>query len=452
MSLSVSQKNNFYASKAGEGQGASATLTTLPSHAEAEYQRPSSTHKPSAHPKPPSSSLERWCCLRLLKAIGDPPISIVLWNGEEISTANQPPVARAIIHDRPTLRRFILDPEFQFGEAYSNNHLEVEGDLCAFLEAVYRSRLQSRASSRFLRNICTWLLHAHRSNSIAASQDNIHRHYDIGNDFYRLWLDKDMIYSCAYFAQPDMTLEEAQRSKLDYVCRKLWLKPGETVIDVGGGWGGLAIHMAKQYGVTVKAFNISRDQNLFARQRARAEGLWSQVEFIDDDYRNITGRFDALVSLGMLEHVGKGCYREFGRIVDRCLAPHGRALIQSIGRSQSGDTNPWIEYRIFPGGHAPTLREMLDIVEPYGFSVLDLENLRLHYAKTLGHWLERFEASAECVEKMFDARFVRMWRLYLSGSWAVFSSGAIQLFQFLFARPTLNSLPWTRSHLFKTVY
>ena len=185
-----------------------------------------------------------------------------------------------------------------------------------------------------------------------------------------------MIYSCAYFAREDMTLAEAQLAKLDYVCRKLWLRPGETVVDIGGGWGGLAIHMARRYGVTVKAFNISREQIEFARHRARAEQLDGRVEFIEDDYRNITGRFDALVSLGMLEHVGKKHYRDFGRTADRCLAPHGRGLIQTIAQNQPTETNPWIQRRIFPGGHVPTLREMTDIVEPFGFSVLDLENLR----------------------------------------------------------------------------
>ncbi len=227
-----------------------------------------------------------------------------------------------------------------------------------------------------------------------ASRENIHRHYDIGNDFYQLWLDPQMIYSCAYFAREDMTLAEAQLAKLDYVCRKLWLRPGETVVDIGGGWGGLAIHMARHYGVTVKAFNISREQIEFARHRARAEELDGRVEFIEDDYRNITGRFDALVSLGMLEHVGKGHYRDFGRMADRCLAPHGRGLIQTIAQNQPSRDQSLDPAADIPGGHVPTLREMTDIVEPFGFSVLDLENLRLHYAKTLGHWLERFEASA----------------------------------------------------------
>jgi cyclopropane-fatty-acyl-phospholipid synthase len=172
------------------------------------------------------------------------------------------------------------------------------------------------------------------------------------------------------------------------------------------------------------------------------------VEFIEDDYRNISGRFDALVSLGMLEHVGRRHYREFGRMMDRCLAPNGRGLIQSIGQDRSAPISPWIEQRIFPGAYPPTLSEMSDLFEPAGFSVLDVENLRLHYAKTLRHWLDRFEASAETVAVMFDDRFVRLWRLYLAGSCAAFTSGALQLYQVVFARSGVNNLPWSRAPLY----
>ena len=257
-----------------------------------------------------------------------------------------------------------------------------------------------------------------------------------------------MVYSGAYFAGPEMTLEDAQRAKLDYVCRKLRLRPGETAVEIGGGWGALALLMARDYGVTVKSFNISRQQLDFARQRAKAEGLASRVEFIEDDYRNIAGRFDALASLGMLEHVGAAHYREFGRVADRCLSPAGRGLIQSIGQDRPSPVSPWIERRIFPGGHPPTLGEMMEIFEPPGFSLLDVENLRLHYAETLRHWLRRFEAAADQVAAMFDRRFVRIWRLYLAGSCAAFTTGGLQLFQVLFARSGVNEVPRTRTALY----
>jgi len=188
----------------------------------------------------------------------------------------------------------------------------------------------------------------------------------------------------------------------------------------------------------------------FAKDRARALGIEGGVEFIEDDYRNISGHFDAFVSVGMLEHVGRDHYQELGGLIDRCLKPDGRGLIHSIGLVRPARLNAWIERRIFPGAYPPSLREMLDVLEPWGYSVLDIENLRLHYALTLAHWLRRFESAQERVTEMYDERFVRAWRLYLSGSQAAFNSGEMQLFQVLFARARSNDVPWTRAYLYDT--
>jgi cyclopropane-fatty-acyl-phospholipid synthase len=206
--------------------------------------------------------------------------------------------------------------------------------------------------------------------------------------------------------------------------------------------------MAREYGVKVRAFNISAEQVRYARERAAAEGLGRNVEYIEDDYRNISGQCDVFVSVGMLEHVGRDNYRNLGGIIDRCLAPAGRGLIHSIGRDQPCPMNAWIERRVFPGSYPPTLREMMDIFEPWGFSVLDVENLRPHYAKTLEHWLARFEAHRDEVRERFDENFVRAWRLYLAGSMASFTTGWLQLFQVVFTRPDSNKIPWTRDHLY----
>ena len=287
-----------------------------------------------------------------------------------------------------------------------------------------------------------------RSNSLNGSKDNIHDHYDIGNDFYRLWLDKKMQYTCAYFGEPTATLEEAQIAKMDHVCKKLMLKPGETVVEAGCGWGTLALHMARHYDVKVKAYNISHQQVISAREQAKAEGLAGRVEFIEDDYRNLSGRFDVFVSIGMLEHVGTRYYRELGKIIGRSLKENGRGLIHSIGRNRAEPINPWIERHIFPGAYMPTLREMMEIFEPSGFSILDVENLRLHYAKTLQHWLARFEQAKDRIGTMYDQKFIRSWRLYLAGSIASFTAGDLQLFQVVFAHPNKNDLPWTRASLY----
>jgi cyclopropane-fatty-acyl-phospholipid synthase len=390
---------------------------------------------------------ERWLARQLLRAVGDPPVTLVLWDGSEVRVSADAG-SRLVFRDRSALHRLLRFPDLEFGELYSAGRLEVEGDLVGFLETVYRA-LSSQRRRNVVRSVFGWRYRARR-NTFEGSRDHIHHHYDIGNDFYQLWLDERMVYTCAYFPTPETGLAEAQVAKLDHVCRKLRLQPGEQVVEAGCGWGALALHMARAYGARVRAYNISREQIQYARERARREGLEGRVEFIEGDYRTIAGQFDAFVSVGMLEHVGVENYATLGRVIDRCLKPHGRGLIHSIGRNHPAPMNAWIEKRIFPGGNPPSLGEMADVFEPHGFSVLDVENLRLHYARTTEQWLARFEAVAGRVAQMFDETFVRAWRLYLAGSVAAFRSGDLQLFQVLFARAGSNHVPWTRAHLYVT--
>jgi cyclopropane-fatty-acyl-phospholipid synthase len=388
--------------------------------------------------------LERWLVWRLLHSLGDPPIALVLWDG--VALGHTKPQTRVVIHDRATFWRLVYDPDLHFGDAYSEGRVEVDGDLLSFLELVYRAEDARRPS--MIAAVAN-RLRPERLNTIGRARSNIYHHYDIGDDFYRLWLDRQMLYTCAYFPTADATLEEAQTAKMDLISRKLWLKPGETVVEAGCGWGAFALHMARSYGVTVKAYNVSREQIRTARERAKAEGLDGRVEFIEDDYRAIHGQFDVFASVGMLEHVGPSNYRVLGEVIDRCLKPNGRGLIHSIGRDNQGPLNAWIKKRIFPGAHVPCLREITRVLEPRRFSVLDIENLRMHYALTLTHWLARFEESAPRVAEMFDASFVRAWRLYLAGSLAAFTTGCLQLFQVLFARHGVNDIPWTRHRLWE---
>ncbi len=395
----------------------------------------------------PIASLERWLATRVLRAAGDPAVGLVLPDGREVVTAGRPPVARLRFRDRRALARLVLDPELHFGDGYSAGRIDVQGDLLRFLEETYRAWYRAGGFSRSGGGALAWLRRP-RGNTPEAARENIHHHYDVGNDFYRLWLDEQMVYTCAYYDDPEATLEAAQTAKMDHVCRKLRLRAGERVVEAGCGWGALALHMAREHGARVRAFNVSREQVAWARDRAAAEGLADRVEFVEDDYRNIAGRCDAFVSVGMLEHVGRGHYADLGRVVHRCLGPEGRGLLHFIGRNRPAPLHRWIERRIFPGGYPPSLREMMEILEPHDFSVLDVENLRLHYARTLEHWLERFDESVERVRAMFDERFVRSWRLYLAGSLASFATGSLQLFQVLFARPQQNDVPWTRAHLY----
>ncbi|MFQ5993638.1 MAG: class I SAM-dependent methyltransferase [Acidiferrobacterales bacterium] len=392
------------------------------------------------------TAVDRWLAQRMLAMLNRPPISITLWNGEEFSSGSNNPVARARIHDRGAFYRLLVHPALHFGDLYSVGRIEVEGNFVHFLETV--SRAARNASRVGALKPLHAVINRPRSNTLRSSKDNIHHHYDISNDFYELWLDKEMQYTCAYFPDPSMSLEAAQLAKMDHVSRKLQLKPGDSVVEAGCGWGGLARHMARHYGAKVKAFNISHEQIVYARERAKVEGLADRVEYIEDDYRNIRGQYDVFVSVGMLEHVGVNHYSELGEIIHRSLTDSGRGLIHTIGRNRPGTLNPWIEKRIFPGACPPSLREIMAVFEPREFSVLDVENLRLHYAKTLEHWLDRFEQHGERIAKMFDQDFIRAWRLYLSGSIAGFTTSTLQLFQVTFARPLDNDLLWSRAHLY----
>lgn len=405
---------------------------------------PSNTAPPRGFAGRPARAWDRWGLRLMHHALADPALRLALWDG----TARGPDEAEAsyglTIHDRATLVRLLVDRELAIGDSYTAARLTVDGDLVEII----RRQFDLRPCGE------TWLDRARqalrRSNTLVRARDNIHHHYDIGNDFYRLWLDRDLVYTCAYFPRPDASLEEAQTAKLDLVCRKLRLKPGDEVIEAGCGWGALARYMAGHYGVKVRAFNISSEQIAYARRRAQEEGLSDRVTFVEDDYRNITGRCDAFVSVGMLEHVGLDQYASFARVIERTLAPgHGRGLLHFIGRNYPAALHPWVERRIFPGAYPPTLAEVSTrILEPLNLSIVDIENLRLHYARTLRHWLERYDAAADRVAAMFDESFARAWRLYLAGSVAGFEAGTMQLFQITFARAADNDIPWTRAYLY----
>jgi len=388
-----------------------------------------------------SLPVDRLLLRAFLRAAGRPPLRCILPDGEAVYVGDGEPVGDVRFADRATLYHVLRAPEIGFGEGYTDGRIEIDGDLTEVVAAAYQP-------------VATWVerlvfrARRPRRNSHRGARHNIHRHYDLGNAFYRLWLDARMLYTCAYYPTPDATLEEAQVAKMHHVCRKLALRPGERVVEAGCGWGTLALHMARHYGVHVRAFNISREQIAFARAQAARAGLAAQVEFIEDDYRNVSGTYDCFMSVGMLEHVGPDHYRELGAVIDRCLPAHGRGLIHSIGRGRPARLNAWVEKHIFPGAYPPTLRQMMEIFEPFRFAVHDVENLRLHYERTAAEWLARFERHAGAVRAMFDERFVRAWRLYLAGTTVAFRLGLLQLFQVVFGRDRFNGGPWTRAHVY----
>jgi cyclopropane-fatty-acyl-phospholipid synthase len=393
------------------------------------------------------ANFEEWLLKKIYYGAGQAPIRLARRGGAEFVCPDRTPVASVIFDDWSTLAKLALNPEVGFGEGYTEGKIQVEGDLLRLVEEVYRARKEKNPDGFLARSFSRWLRFI-QDNSLRGSRKNIHRHYDLSTDFYKLWLDSQLVYTCAYFPSPAATLEEAQVAKMDLVCRKLRLQPGEKVVEAGCGWGSFALHMARNYGANVRAFNISREQIQFARERAKKEGLHGQVEFVEDDYRNISGGYDIFVSIGMLEHVGAKHYGEFQRVIHRTMGNAGRGLLHFIGRNQPRPFSAWIRKRIFPGAYAPALREALAIVEPLDIAVLDVENLRLHYALTLQHWLARYEQSLDRVIAMYGEEFSRAWRLYLAGSMAGFRVGGLQLFQVLFAGPACRQIPWTRAHLY----
>ena len=392
------------------------------------------------------NALDRWLVGRLGYMAGKPPVTMALWDGSVGYQPDGESIGRIIFRDRGAIWSSLAHPELGFGDCYSAGRIAVEGDLIQVLFRVFQAVDQS-GMQRFKRNFLGRLPRP-KANTRAGSKDNVHHHYDLGNDFYRLWLDELMVYTCAYYPRPEATLEQAQFAKLDHVARKLGLQPGQTVVEAGCGWGALALHLAEHYGAEVTAYNISTEQISYARDEARRRGLDGKVTFIQDDYRNMKDQYDAFVSVGMLEHVGVEHYAELGGVVNRVLKPGGKGLIHSVGRSYPAAVNAWLEKRIFPGSYPPSLREMMGIFEPYRFSIMDIENLRLHYVQTLTEWLRRFDANEETIRSMYDGHFVRAWRLYLGGCAAAFLASSIQLFQVLFAHPTDNRLPNTRRYIY----
>jgi cyclopropane-fatty-acyl-phospholipid synthase len=393
-------------------------------------------------PKAPTA-LDRWLISKIGAKLAGSPVRVALWDARPDEVARDAKHVTVRIADRGALAQVLVNPELHFGDLYSAGRIEVHGDLLTLLEQAYRYAAPTGVLGR-------WIARGRRlAPDLSESRRNIHHHYDIGNDFYELWLDSEALqYTCAYYPDQTMTIEQAQQAKMHHVCRKLQLEPGQTVVEAGSGWGGFALFMAKNYGARVRSFNISKEQVAHARAWAEREGLSGQVEFVEDDFRNASapGGVDVFVSIGMLEHVGAGNYPALGALASRLLKPEGRGLIHSIGRDRPERLNPWIDKRIFPGAYPPTLREMMDIFEPNGLSVLDVENIRLHYAKTLEAWLERYEQNVDKVRALFGESFVRAWRLYLSGSIVAFLQGKLQLFQVVFARSGMNRIPWTRAH------
>ena len=284
-----------------------------------------------------TTKLDRFVIQSLFEYCGKPRIQIDLWDGTSFCEPESEPLAVVRLNNRTTLWKLISNVDIGFGDQFTEGNLEIEGDLVAVLCEIYTAKQRSIDDRSLVGKLFSKLTSKKaRSNTLSSSKSNIHHHYDLGNEFYSLWLDSEaMQYTCAYFPYEAMSIEEAQIAKMDHVCKKLMLEPGQTVVEAGCGWGGLAVYMAKNYGVNVRSYNISHEQIVYAQNRAQELGLSDQVEYVEDDYRNIDGSFDAFVSVGMLEHVGLGNFAELGAVIDRCLKNQWNRT-NSLNRSQYG--------------------------------------------------------------------------------------------------------------------
>ena len=358
------------------------------------------------------------------------------------------PACRIRLHDKALHWKLLVNPKLCFGEAYTDGTLTIEQGTLPELLNMLAYNLHLFEGPRGMEQVVAPLLNRIlQFNPLERSRENVERHYDLSNDFYRLFLDEDMQYSCAYFTQPQATLEEAQWAKKAHIAAKLLLQPGMQVLDIGCGWGGMAIFLAREFGVQVTGITLSSEQHALATQRVRAAGLEGQVEIVLRDYRHQEGSFDRIVSVGMFEHVGPGHHAEFFRKMQALLKPDGVALLHSIGRSDGpGIPNAWIRKYVFPGAGAPALSSVVPEIERSGLWMTDVEILRLHYARTLDEWQARFQQHRAEVAARYDERFCRLWEFYLAATSAFFRFGGLMVFQIQMSRQ-IGAVPITRDYI-----
>lgn len=383
---------------------------------------------------------------QFIKEFDKEPFEVTFWNGESMLVGESSPKFKLKIK-RPLERKDIMNStSLAFGEAYMNGDVEFEGDLF-FILNTFMSQID-----KFSTNFKALPHIFHKNVNKAVQKEEVSSHYDIGNDFYSLWLDKTLTYSCAYFKDENDTLDEAQMNKIHHILKKLNLEEGMSLLDIGCGWGTLLIEAAKQYKVKGLGITLSEEQYKKFAERIKEENLEDYIEVKIMDYRDLRKSklsFDRVVSVGMIEHVGRKNYDLFFENVDKVLKDKGLFLLHYISGSIESEGDAWIKKYIFPGGVIPTLREIIDISPEYNFHTIDVESLRIHYAKTLLAWYDNFNNNLDKIRDMFDERFVRMWSLYLCACAASFNNGVIDLHQILFTKGVNNNLPLTRDYLYK---
>ena len=376
----------------------------------------------------------------------DESFAFEFWDGDRISFGKAPCVT---LHfkTKECVKKIIRSGYMGFGESYMERALEIVGDMQRLFRLGFSINFDESTLS-LLEKLRYFIISLINRDTLRRVPKNISHHYDLGNEFYSFFLDKTMTYSCAYFNKEDDSLEQAQLNKYEHISRKLLLKPGDSLLDIGCGWGGMLIYAAQKYGINGVGITLSKNQYEDADRKIKELGLDSQIKVIYKDYRHLTGSFDKVVSIGMFEHVGKKFIPVFIKKISVLLKKEGLGLLHTIGKDTPSSGDPWTFKYIFPGGYLPCLAEIVQEMGKTGFSILDVENLRWHYAKTLEYWVENYELNVKKVREMFDEAFVRQWRLFLNGSIAGFSYGDSRLFQVLFSNGINNELPPTRAHVY----
>ena len=373
------------------------------------------------------------------------------WGERHVFGTGAQPYVTIHINDPNEPARLLGNLSLRLGEAYMDGTLVVtRGTLRDLLSICVAAATNLSQQASVLPNVSAALHRLRRQNSLSRARANVEHHYDISEELYRIFLDDDLQYSCAYFQNGDESLEDAQAKKLRHLAAKLRLQPGQRVLDIGSGWGGMALNFAHQHDVEVDGLTLSGEQLRVATARTERAGLNDQVRFHLRDYRHEQGMYDRIVSVGMLEHVGASDYDEFFAIISRLLAPEGVAVIHAIGcKDSTAESNPWIDRYIFPGGYCPQLSEVLSAIEKSSLWVTDVEVLRLHYAETLHHWYQRFQAGRARAAELYSERFCRMWEFYLASCEAGFRVGSLMVFQIQLTR-NVSTISVTRDYMIDT--